>query len=214
MVLRWINTSACACIVKSQTLPGALPPDPRHFSLFTNSIVGEQGDAPLIAASPMLLDCGGARGACRPRGFPNAIRRVWGPSPILHSSRSRLHEMHINSRGPVAGKSSETAHYSDEAAMPHFLAIMLLAQSGKCRGLGGGAPRKSLHTQAGWPGAVRVSEGSEWARRRTRSADGCPYSRVKLESVSVMAPFGWKKTASSHGGPDDQERKIYDDSKV
>ncbi len=96
--------------------PGTLSPDPWHFSLFANSMTGEQGldvprrcgaqeqgpdtqrhcgmgkqgDATTMTASPMLPDRYGARGACRQSGFPNAMYRVWSPSPILRSSESRL----------------------------------------------------------------------------------------------------------------------------
>ena len=60
--------------------PGTLSPDPWHFSLFARGMVQEQGDAVTRTASPMPLDCCGARGACQ-------------QSPILHSSNSRLPPM-------------------------------------------------------------------------------------------------------------------------
>jgi len=57
--------------------PGTLSPAPWHFPLFASSMIQEQGDATTMTASPMPLDCCGARGACQ-------------QSPILHSSNSRL----------------------------------------------------------------------------------------------------------------------------
>jgi hypothetical protein len=56
---------------------GTLSPDPWHFSLCANSMIQEQGDAAVMPASPMPLDCCGARGACQ-------------QSPILRSSNPSL----------------------------------------------------------------------------------------------------------------------------
>jgi hypothetical protein len=66
--------------------PGTLSPAPWHFSLFASSMVQEQGDATMMTASPMPLDCCGARGACQ-------------QSPILHSSNSRLSETPATNKG-------------------------------------------------------------------------------------------------------------------
>jgi len=57
--------------------PGTLSPDPWHFSLCASSMIQEQGDAAAMPASPMPLDCCGARGACQ-------------QSPILRSSNPSL----------------------------------------------------------------------------------------------------------------------------
>ena len=57
--------------------PGTLSPDPWRFALCASSMIQEQGDASTLTASPMPLDCCGARGACQ-------------QSPILHSSTTRV----------------------------------------------------------------------------------------------------------------------------
>ena len=65
--------------------PGTLSPDPWHFALFASSMVQEQGDASTMTASPLPLDCCGARGACQ-------------QSPILHSSTTRLNRMCVDGK--------------------------------------------------------------------------------------------------------------------
>jgi len=66
--------------------PGTLSPDPWHFSLWASSMVLGQGDAAALTASPVPLDCRGARGACQ-------------QSPTLRSSIYRLPENPGNSKG-------------------------------------------------------------------------------------------------------------------
>jgi len=94
--------------------PGTLSPDPWHFALWASSTVLGQGDAAMLTASPVPLNCCGARGACQ-------------QSPILRSGIYRLPE--------ISG--------SDKGAwdMGIALTIVPLAQSEKCRGFGGRAPK-------------------------------------------------------------------------
>jgi len=65
---------------------GTPSPNPWHFALWASSMVHEQGDAATMPASPMPLDCCGARGACQ-------------QSPILHSSSCRVPPSPISSKG-------------------------------------------------------------------------------------------------------------------
>lgn len=96
--------------------PGTLSPDPWHFALFASSMVAEEGDASVLTASPMPPDCRGARVACQ-------------QSPVLHSSISRLPTTRF--AGKNKGQGERICH-----------PVMLLAQSEKCRGVGGRAPKR------------------------------------------------------------------------
>ena len=99
--------------------PGTLSPDPWHFALWASSTILGQGDATALTASPVPLDCRGARGACQ-------------QSPILRSSICRLPGIPGNDKGywMWGGLGWGTP-----------LNIVPLAQSEKCRGFGGRAPK-------------------------------------------------------------------------
>jgi hypothetical protein len=101
--------------------PGTLSPDPWHFALWASSTVLRQGDATALTASPVPLDCRGARGACQ-------------QSPILRSSICRLPGIPGNDKGywMWGGLGWGTP-----------LNIVPLAQSEKCRGFGGRAPKNA-----------------------------------------------------------------------
>jgi len=65
--------------------PGTLSPDPWHFALWASSTILRQGDATIPTASPVPLDCCGARDACQ-------------QSPTLRSSTYRLPEIPENGK--------------------------------------------------------------------------------------------------------------------
>lgn len=79
--------------------PGTLSPDPWHFALWASSTILRQGDAAALTASPVPLDCRGARGACQ-------------QSPILRSSSYRLPKIPGDGKGYVGYETWDMGHAS------------------------------------------------------------------------------------------------------
>jgi len=174
---------------------GVLPPDPRHSSLWTNSMLPEdkQGDAATTAASPMPLDHDGARVACQQRpilrrdlsrvpqgamfvkylGVSNKMNpgmSLGGPTRSGAAHRGRRSNLKLPSWRLLRFARNDMAMLilSGTLSDCSFPCLMLLAQSGKCRGFGGGAPgRWTLcppeYARTGWASKIKNRNArKEW----------------------------------------------------
>jgi hypothetical protein len=140
----WRCDSNMACptfsyfLVRSQSMAGDAVPGPLAFFALRQQhgvrarpgrAAALRAGASMPTASPMPLDCcppatrapGPGRGACRQSRVPKRDASRLGSRPILRSTDSRLPTM----LGVGKGRGKCSCH-----------AIMLLAQSEECRGLG------------------------------------------------------------------------------
>jgi hypothetical protein len=116
---RWLIRSLRTFGWRPGRWPGTLSPDPWNFALFASSMAQEQGAAAATTGSPMPRDCCGARGACR----QGPVRLRSGPAL------------------PSAAACPDYLECLSAARRNANASAMLLAQSDKCRGFGGRAPR-------------------------------------------------------------------------